>query len=342
MLMTGCRLFCLAAVLSGACAAEIPALSSRDTAIIEEAFNVWSSVAGDIWPGASKIKVPLVYIAEEYEYAIGFPALLSDFSNLGEIGPQRRGVQARKRTLNKDLSASFPIEGVPAVLLGSPEALGKSLGDWVVTAGHEMFHVFQAVNRGYEKVAALEIGDRNDSSWHLNFPFPYSDPDVLRLIHLQGYLAWLASASTDLEDAKYNIGTALEAVQVYRSRLAQLRPDEKTYQYSQYQQWNEGVAAYTEYKIAESVARKDYRPTPAYAALPGFQSYEELWRRQYQSRPFLAKHAGRAAKSRTAFYHLGMGKALALDKLSQTWKHRYFAPAVWLDDLLAEAIEGPK
>ncbi len=54
-----------------------------------------------------------------------------------------------------------------------------------------------------------------------------------------------------------------------------------------------------------------------------------------------SKHAGRAAQSRTAFYHLGLGKGLLLDKLMLDWKTRYFAPGVWVDDLLMEALGQP-
>jgi hypothetical protein len=226
--------------------------------------------------------------------------------------------------------------------MGSPEALGKSLEGWVLTVGHEMFHVFQVANNAYEKAAGLQIGPKGDASWSpLTFPFPYRDADTMRLIHLQGYLLWLAAESSTQEDAKYNIGTALDAAQVYRSYLGQLTADDKAYRYSQHQEWNEGVAAYFEYRLAQKAAGA-YQPTAAYSSLPKIQGYDVLWREAYQARPFLTKHAGRAAKDRNAFYHLGAGKALALDKVDPGWKKRYFLPHVWLDDLLATANEGAR
>ena len=226
--------------------------------------------------------------------------------------------------------------------MGSPEALGKGSGNWVITAGHEMFHVFQAANGSYQKATALEIGPKDEASWQLTFPFPYRDADVMRLIHLQGYLIWLAAQSSDQNDAKYNIGTALDATRVYRSYLARLTSDEKAYRYSQYQEWNEGAAAYFEYRLAEKAAADTYRPTHGYSSLPGAQRYADLWREAYESRPFLTKHAGRAAKNRNAFYHLGAGKALALDQVDAGWKKRYFGTGVWLDDLLAETVAGAR
>lgn len=90
----------------------------------------------------------------------------------------------------------------------------KSLASWVITAGHEMFHVFQAANDAYDKVAEVQLGPKGDSSCHLTFPFPYRNADAMRSIHLQGYLVWLAAESTDQDDAKYNIGTAVDAARV--------------------------------------------------------------------------------------------------------------------------------
>jgi hypothetical protein len=281
----------------------------------------------------------LVYVGEQHEYAIGFPRPLEGFRDTGDrmlASP----VQVRDRRLAKDVSATFPLQGTPAAIMGSPEALEKSLGTWVTTACHEMFHVFQAARNADAKAAEVAIGSKGDSSWHLTFPFPYRDADAMRLIHLQGFLVWLAAQSSAQDDAKYNIGTAVDAARVYRSYLARLSGDDKAYRYSQYQEWGEGVAAYFEYRIAEKAAAGTYRPTEDYSSLPMFKPYDAVWREAYESRPFLTKHAGRAAKDRNAFYHLGAGKALALDKVDAGWKKRYFLPGIWLDDMLAAVNEG--
>jgi hypothetical protein len=185
-------------------AGAVPTLSVPERAIIGEAYNLWSSRIDSIWPGASKINIPFVYVGEEWEYAIGFPAALNGFMDSGER-LRERAVQVRARTLDHTLSASFPLDGSPAVVIGSPEALGKSAGEWVITVGHEMFHVYQAAMGSYEKTASLEIGPRDDSTWQLMFPFPYTDPEIMKLIHLQGYLLWLASVNTNTEESRYQI-----------------------------------------------------------------------------------------------------------------------------------------
>ncbi len=220
----------------------------------------------------------------------------------------QRSVQVRARTFATDLSASFSVAGIPAVVMASPDLQKKSPEEWVIVAEHEMFHVFQAANGSEAKMASLAIGSR-EAGWQLSFPFPYSDSNVMQLIHLQGYNLWLAANSKGDDEAKYDVGTALDAVAVYRTFLQRLHGP-KDYLYSELQEWSEGVAKYTEYRFAECAARADYVPASSFRALPNYKGYAALWKTTYQNSPYLVKHAGRAAQSRDAFYHLGMAKLL--------------------------------
>ena len=205
-------------------------------------------------------------------------------------------------------------------MIASPDLLNKSPEEWVIIAEHEIFHVFQAANGSQLKIAALEIAPQDQAaSWHLNFPFPYSDKNIMRSMHLQGYPLWLAANSKDRDDALYNVGTAIDAVDVYQWLLGRLNP--KDYLYSEFQEWAEGVAKYTEYRFAERAAQSNYIPFLAFRSLPGYKGYADLWKTNYKNAPYLIKHAGRAAKNRTAFYHLGMVKALALDRVKPDWKN---------------------
>lgn len=52
----------------------------------------------------------------------------------------------------------------------------------------------------------------------------------------------------------------------------------------------------------------------------------------------ISKLLGSSAQSRATFFQLGFGKALLLDQLLPDWNTRYFAPGVWLDDLLKTAL----
>jgi peroxiredoxin len=294
-----------------------------------------------MWPGSTAVPMPLLYITANHEYAVGFPKSLEGFQSLERDSLINQSIQIRNRVLDPNLSASFPIGGFHAVVIGTPASLEKSPGEWVLVTAHEMFHVLQYSRGAYEKVKALALGSESDASWQLNFPFPYKDADVTRLIHLQSYPIYLALNGTDESELKYNAGTAVEAIRVYQSLLQRQSPDGKFYKYSQFQEWKEGIAFYTEYKIAEAAANASYQPTAAFLELPGFKSYQQIWDETYKGRIFLVKHAGRAAQTRTAFYHLGLGKGLLLDRLMPDWKTRYFAPNVWLNDLLMTALGQP-
>lgn len=322
-------------------AARTDDLSAEDTAVIREMYHLWASTADDIWISAGEIRAPLVYVKERAEYAVGFPVAVRGFTPLPYSADLNLTVQVRPRTFPVHISASFPIEGAVAVVIASPALLNKSPEEWVIVAQHEMFHVFQSARGSQAKIAALEIGSPEQAgSWQLNFPFAYTDEDVMRLIHLQGNSLWLAATGQDRAETLYDVGTAIDAVNVYRRLLDQLNP--KSYRYSEFQEWNEGVAKYTEYRFAERATQPNYKPELRFRSLHGFKGYAELWKSTYANVPHLVKNAGRAAQNRDAFYHLGLGKSLALDNVSRDWKKKYFTKDLWLDDLLSESLAGAK
>lgn len=88
----------------------------------------------------------------------------------------------------------------------------------------------------------------------------------------------------------------------------------------------------------KSIDSATYQPTRAFEAFLDEMTYQSAWESHYKTVPYLTKHAGKAAKSRGAFYHLGFGKALVLDRFLPSWKESYFKSGVWLDNLLKTAI----
>ena len=320
---------------------QLPQLSPKDALLIAEAYHLRESLGDKLWPGWTEVPAPFIYITTEYEYAIGFPRTLIGFEQSGRNELLGKSVQVRKRVFPSTLAASFPWEGVATVAIGTPEAMKRSPGEWVLTAAHEMFHVLQAARGEVQKLAALKLGPETDASWQLNFPFPYADADVMQLIHLQSYPVYLALMDKTESDLKYDAGTAVEAIRVYKSFLQRRSPETAFFSYSESQEWKEGIALYTEYKLAEAAAASGYEPIKGFQQLENYKGYQQLWSEHYKDQIFLVKHAGRAAKSRTAFYHLGLGKGLLLDRLMPGWKTRYFAPETWLNDLLFAALGQP-
>src|SRR6266567_2600183 len=191
-------------LFSGSCATVLmgsdsdqnaPPLPDQAAVLIEAAYRTWTQLGFQVWPGWTGTPVPFIYVDADWEYGVHFPKLLKGSVQQGTQPRLRAPVQVRRRTFSPDVSATMDVEGVEAVVFGTPTATQKSPARWELTVQHEIFHVFQDVNNSNEKVRTLKLGPENDASWQLTFPFPYADPEVMRLIHLQSYLAYLGISS---------------------------------------------------------------------------------------------------------------------------------------------------
>jgi len=316
------------------------ALPASGSVLIAEALHLVETLGDGVWPGFGRTNAPVLYIAGEREYAVGFPQPLEGFEAVAGQMIAGRSLQEGPRTHEPNLAASFPVQGVDAVVIGTPESLALSPTQWTLTAAHEMFHVFQHHHGWDDKVASLEIGPRDNADWQLNFPFPYKNPDIGSLLHLVSYPTFLAIEASSPADAAYNVGVALEALAVLNGTLLAMTGDARAQRYMLFQEATEGAAKYVERRIAEGATVRQYEPTAAFVSLPGYVRYAEVWETDYTRQTFLVKHGGRVARSRTEFYHLGLGKCLVLDRLDPTWKQRYFDTGVWLPNLIQAALRA--
>ncbi len=219
-------------------------------------------------------------------------------------------------------------------MIGTPEGTKSEPAIWTIVVLHELFHVYAFSHGEVEKVASLAIGPANDGQWQLSYPFPYTDARIRRAMHVTGRdLYRCIESDTGLP---YESNVADEAVQTLGDLLDALYPGSKNYAYLKFVVTKEGVARYFEYRIAELAAR-DYHPTAAYASLDGAGAFTRAWESHYKPMPFQIKQLGNVSQSRSEFYNLGLGMALVLDRIEPAWQTKYFAPGVWLDDLLHDA-----
>ena len=265
----------------------------------------------------------------------------------------RRAVRAGARLVTisasaaDDLRAAFPIGGQPAAVVGTWNWEIETPNEWVLTLGHEWFHVLQLHKGEQEKVVSLALGSAEDPSWQLDFPFPYSDPDVGHAIHLLGhglYESWAGWARLPQEQQRnYLAQTAWSALRNFEVVLT-LKHGEPAFRYFQFQAGKEGVARYTEVRLARWAARgeilRNYSPVPGFEQLRNSKSYAQFWEEVVVNNFWLVRDAGQPTEhDRTIFYPLGHGLAEALDVLMPDWKLRYFDADVWLDDLIAEVMQ---
>jgi hypothetical protein len=121
-------------------------------------------------------------------------------------------------------------------------------------------------------------------------------------------------------------------------RRAATRLDAALIEYERQLEWEEGLAKYVELAAwREADERPGYEPQPEMDADPDFKAYRSFPRRWSQEVAQMKRQAAREGETR--FYYTGMAQATLLDRLLPGWKARAFSQDVWLEALLAEAVE---
>jgi hypothetical protein len=158
----------------------------------------------------------------------------------------------------------------------------------------------------------------------LNYPFPYSKPEVMRRFALldSAMVGALRAQDRDLERM---VEDYLDAKKALRSVLS---ADDN--RYMEFQLWQEGIARYTEGRMAD-IAAQGYQPSALFRGLADVVPYrEQAERARRQIEKELALPLDRA--QRVIFYPLGAGEGLLLDRLNPKWRTGYFERMFSLDD----------
>lgn len=327
------QLACLLALLLSAGAAparQRPSVPEADRVRLAEAFRLGEAVGGRVWRGWGEAPFAVLLVTPEHEFLVRHPRPSADFEPLGYDRLLRGEVYFRRRTFSPNLLATFPaVGGVPTIVIGQAENTQKKTSTpWVVTVLHEHFHQLQTSRPDYyAAVEALGLarGDRT-GMWMLDYAFPYSAPEVGRQVGALGRLLAAALRAGKGKDLRARAAAYLDARSKFRAALA---PDD--YKYFSFQLWQEGVARYTEYRVAESAAKGD-RPSRRFRSLKDYRPFAavagELMRELNRELTALRLEESR----RVAFYPLGAGEALLLDRLNPDWKRRYLSEKFYLEE----------
>jgi hypothetical protein len=305
-----------------------PAIPDADRIRIAEAFRLAAAVQDSIWPQWSRAPFALLLVTADREFLVRHPAPSPDFSRIGHDSLLDADVFSRPRQLSPALLATYPaVGGVPTIVIGRAEATGKTSSEWVLTVLHEHFHQLQTSQPGYYAgVAALNLS-RGDQSgmWMLNYPFPYDSAPVQQRF---SDLTRTLTAALDAADA----GGVEGAVAAHRRAGAALRAalSADDYRYLEFQFWQEGVARYTELRVAELAART-YTPSAGFTALSDFTPFSTLARAARTDVLNELRHASLGQSGRVAFYSVGATTALLLDSVAPGWQRRYFTDMFVLD-----------
>lgn len=305
---------CLALV---AICSRVVGPSALDLLLISEAYRLTEAVQDSVWPGGlGAVPYPLLLVTTEREFLVAFPRTPPGFTK----GPCFTSVGApileRPRHLPPNLLASFPAFGLPPVIvIGRPDATGKTSTYWVLTVVHEHFHQFQSADPDYySALEQLDLSDGDKSGiWMLNYPFPYQSSSIgERFSELSRSLARLIHQSSASEHCAF--------WQSYSAFLRDL--SERDRRYLSFQIWQEGIARYIELRTAE-VAARVYDPTQEFKALPDFKPFATVAAEIRAAIINELENPNLAERRRVSLYAFGAGLALLLDEDVPDCKTRY-------------------
>jgi hypothetical protein len=304
-----------------------PAMPPEDRYRLAEAFRLSEAIGDGIWPGWSKAPFAVVLVTPEAEFFVRHGNPPASARTAGWDTLLGSEVYVRPRSFSVKLLATFPVEGISTVVVGQPGNTNTSSPtDWVVTLLHEHFHQLQEAQPGfYGKIAALGLARGDETGmWMLNFPFPYDSPAVGNAYRDAAQALRAALGGADA-------AAFLAARARFRGTVA--GDDLK---YLDFQLWKEGVARYTQIRVARFAASELYAPSPAFTRLSGFVPYSTL--AGELSETLLDELSNRTLPEdrRTVVYPYGGGEALLLDRLRPCWRDQYFSNIF----TLAKAFDG--
>ncbi|HEV2826630.1 MAG TPA: hypothetical protein VGW76_03445 [Pyrinomonadaceae bacterium] len=317
-----------------------PRLTDIDRVRLAEAFRLGDMLGNQLWTDWSKAPFAVLLVTPEHEFLIRHPKPSPDFTLVNDDPLLKSKVYYRKRTQPQNLLATFPaVGGIPTIVIGQAENTDKKTSTpWVVTVLHEHFHQLQYSQPGYyDSVNALGLtrGDQT-GMWMLNYPFPYDWAEMKE--HFSHLSKLLAEALQAKSDSDFRVGLAAYLKQRRELELT-LSPDD--YKYFSFQMWQEGIARYTEYRMAK-LAAASYRPTKRFRALKDYEPFGELAEKIRHGVLDELTNAKLGESQRVIFYALGAGEGMLLDRVNQHWRQRYLVDKFYLDKYFNETRSESK
>lgn len=306
-----------------------PKISDSERTLLAEAFRINELLGDQVWSAWSKAPFAVLLVTPEYEFLIRHPRPSTDFTSLGYDSLLGSDVLYRKRVFAPNLLATFPaVNGVPTIVIGEPEnTAAKTPTRWLVTLLHEHFHQLQMSQPNYyADVDSLGLarGDKT-GMWMLNFPFPYDSAKVQRQFLLLCRSLSDALQSSGAADVRRKVSVYLQRKREFRKILS---PDD--YRYFSFQLWQEGVARYTEYRIARASA-ENYTPSRQLQLLKDFSSLQQEADSIHNRILMELLRLSLGKLRRVAFYTIGAAEAMLLDLARPEWQRLYFRDKFWMD-----------
>ena len=321
----------LLSITSGVFAQESKsAIPEIDRIRLAEAFRIGETLGNKVWKDWDKAPFAVLLVTPENEFLIRHPKPSKDFTLVGFDSLLKSDVYFRKRTQQINFLATFPaVGGIPTIVIGQAEnTFKKTSTPWVITVLHEHFHQLQMSQPTYYKeVDALNLsGGDQTGMWQLNFAFPYKDVQTNERFSALSKLLTETLQAKKKSDFSAKLDEYLKARQAFQQTLS---PND--YKYFSFQIWQEGIARYTEWRIADLAARK-YKPSKEFLALKDYTPLREvadtiLNKQIMASLPTLQLEKW----ERNVFYPFGAAEGLLLDRVNRKWQNRYLTEKFYID-----------
>lgn len=313
-----------------------PAIEEVDRIRIAEAYRIGEQLQDQIWDGWSKAPFGILFITDDYEFLIRHRKPNDDFTSIGYDKLLKSEVFVRPRKFQKNFLATFPAFGEPLIVVGKAENTSdKTSTRWVFVLLHEHFHQLQYSQPDYySSVDALDLaGGDTTGMWQINYPFPYKDEKVaadFRKLTDRLLAAYEARTKADRESTFKDYVAARES---FRSSL---KPND--YKYASFQLWQEGIARYTQFKMAK-LAGKKLKPSKAFRELPDFVPFNMEADRLRASTLKEMSELDLTKWERTVFYPFGAVEGLMLDQVQPNWRSEYFKEKFALETLYPNIVQ---
>jgi hypothetical protein len=313
----------LVIAVSNAFSQEKPGLREVDRVRLAEAFKLSEELGDELWTGWNKTPFAVLLVTPEKEFLIRHPRASEDFTSLGYDAQLRSEIYYRDRKFSTSLLATFPaVGGISTIVIGQAEnTASKTSTPWVITLMHEHFHQLQDSQPDfYKQTEALNLS-RGDQTgmWMLNYPFPYASADVSRQVSVLTRLLLETMEAKTQDRFSSKLTSYLEARQALKKMLSS-----DDYKYLSFQLWKEGIARYTEDRVAHWAAA-NYQPGRAFRELKDFTTFAAVANQVRKGIVHELSTLKLEEYKRVAFYPLGAGEGLLLDRANRKWRNRYFA-----------------
>jgi len=313
-----------------------PHLSEVDRIRLREAFALGANLGNRVWADWDQAPFAVLLVTPETEFLIRHPNPTRDFILLSHDRFLKSNIYFRKRSFSTTLLATFPaVNGISTIVVGQAENTdAKTSTAWVVTLLHEHFHQLQdSQPNTFQDVTALNLS-RGDTSgmWMLNYAFPYDSPAVKQQINALSRMLADAVETKGKHEFSAKVVEYLAARQVLKKLLS---PDD--YNYFSFQLWKEGIARFTEYRIARLAAEKQ-KPSKAFQDLKDFTSFKSVADAIQNTILRELTTLELDQYKRVAFYPIGAGEGLLLDRINPHWQRQYFAEKFYLERYFKKSL----